>query len=1074
MNRKPNPFTLTKRINYGQRGLRGISLAAPLLALLAGTGCFRATGYDRTPLIVQEIPAIGGDRVPGLKSMAGTGDYYIGNDFIGLAVDASPPSASSGIAGASGGGSIVDVGYIVLDSSYRRSPAPCDLLDRMTSVVNQDPDISLVFDKFKAVNETDLARLEMRGQIHDPKHKLTGADWDDQGFVIGVSAATDISLGSLDRKFAIETTITNSGSSPIGIRNIADFVSQRGGGGFRILATVNEDNSGAPISNWGVDIPGTDFSQPLSSSVRSGLIVLMGVESGSNTMDCHSTLGLAPLDSEQFLVASDPQDSLNETRPIFPERFVAGGLDTGVPLGPGESLAHRRALYVKGGSSGAQDYDYTPYFTQLTPNQATGLLNDIIRDKMQQETSAPPLLIFNLEGSAARNGPVPSEIRFERYTGDNDPASDTQSAHWRLERLEWMEPPDMLEYMTDGYSLYPLTPLTNFGVFLKEGTYRIVSKNRLHATILQQGTNNIPDRPTLKTPIILENNSVFYLTEAISPERSEVYSPLGIRYSYTQAEFQIATRGNDNAIAFVQPMRFTVSGLDNYPDPRTRRMKKITSIYDANTKEPRIPGPPGSAEYPPGSFHFAGGNSAFGVQMSFMGAELSLWTPPGIYQVYGARGPLSVLESIRLDSRPGLGALYSTVIVFQAPPPKGWVGFDTPGPSLATTGGMAPCEQLASALAENVNIVAATEIDHQVDVDALYDEFRASLNYRAPHDAAIGEEPYIVSARTSNLDSYGTVTAYFTPANAGSRNGGARPSKGWSLADFLTQAEGKYNVIHRPRGPRGIFTQLGFNPALPLDQAAPWLHSAGNLSLGKTNGEFDAIEIMNAGTIGNNGTEGINMWWSEFRSVRNDWFALISQQSPQAFTKAVGFSSGKYSEDTPVGLVRTWLNIGEIALTQTGLEPVLEALKSGAIVVSSGPMLDVKVGGTGPGGLADIGGSPSSISLSLTLVAPDWVPVDEIRVVVNGQTAATIINPKAVFTRSTDDSRYYTGTISVPVPAGRDAWLVVEAGAPLSATGAYRQGTPWNIVMKGIYPIAITNPIFLDLNGGGYAPPGLR
>jgi hypothetical protein len=124
--------------------------------------------------------------------------------------------------------------------------------------------------------------------------------------------------------------------------------------------------------------------------------------------------------------------------------------------------------------------------------------------------------------------------------------------------------------------------------------------------------------------------------------------------------------------------------------------------------------------------------------------------------------------------------------------------------------------------------------------------------------------------------------------------------------------------------------------------------------------------------------------------------------------------------------------------------------------------------------LADIGGSPSSISLSLTLVAPDWVPVDEIRVVVNGQTAATIANPKAAFTRSTDDSRYYTGTISVPVPTGRDAWLVVEAGAPLSATGAYRQGTPWNIVMKGIYPVAITNPIFMDLNGGGYAPPGLR
>jgi hypothetical protein len=34
-------------------------------------------------------------------------------------------------------------------------------------------------------------------------------------------------------------------------------------------------------------------------------------------------------------------------------------------------------------------------------------------------------------------------------------------------------------------------------------------------------------------------------------------------------------------------------------------------------------------------------------------------------------------------------------------------------------------------------------------------------------------------------------------------------------------------------------------------------------------------------------------------------------------------------------------------------------------------------------------------------------------------------------------------------------------------------GTPWNKIMKGIYPIAITNPIFVDVNGGGYTPPGL-
>jgi hypothetical protein len=50
---------------------------------------------------------------------------------------------------------------------------------------------------------------------------------------------------------------------------------------------------------------------------------------------------------------------------------------------------------------------------------------------------------------------------------------------------------------------------------------------------------------------------------------------------------------------------------------------------------------------------------------------------------------------------------------------------------------------------------------------------------------------------------------------------------------------------------------------------------------------------------------------------------------------------------------------------------------------------------------------------------------------------------------------------------------VVEAGAPLNASGPYRPGTPWHAHMKGTCPVASTSPIFLGLTGGGYTPPGL-
>jgi hypothetical protein len=103
------------------------------------------------------------------------------------------------------------------------------------------------------------------------------------------------------------------------------------------------------------------------------------------------------------------------------------------------------------------------------------------------------------------------------------------------------------------------------------------------------------------------------------------------------------------------------------------------------------------------------------------------------------------------------------------------------------------------------------------------------------------------------------------------------------------------------------------------------------------------------------------------------------------------------------------------------------------------------------------------------------MPVDEIRVVVNGRVAAAVANPKAVFERNGKDSRFFRGSITVPLPpGGGDAWMVVEAGARLEAVGPLGpEWRAWNTLMKGIYPVAVTNPIFLSLSGGGYEPPGL-
>ena len=54
---------------------------------------------------------------------------------------------------------------------------------------------------------------------------------------------------------------------------------------------------------------------------------------------------------------------------------------------------------------------------------------------------------------------------------------------------------------------------------------------------------------------------------------------------------------------------------------------------------------------------------------------------------------------------------------------------------------------------------------------------------------------------------------------------------------------------------------------------------------------------------------------------------------------------------------------------------------------------------------------------------------------------------------------------------GTGAWIVVEAGVRLDQTGPYAVGTPWHDIQRGFYPIAVTNPIFINVTGLDYKHP---
>ena len=762
---------------------RASLVLAPLALALAagGTGCFRATGMARPTVAVEEIPAFGGDRLAGLKATSGPGDFFVGNDSVQLAVDGAAFGDREGQFGAPSGGAILDVGAVLLDQSYKRVSSPSDLVERLGPVVNQDPDLPLVFDRYTPGTGVNQVHLEMGGYVLDPKGKL-GVATDPQGRVAGVSVLHRILLNKGEAFFTLETTLTNGGTADLPIRSLGDYLSQRGGG-FRFVVPAVSTFGGTPLSSWGVEIPGSDFAAPLTSSVVAPMVALMGAESAGSTMDFHASLGILPLDVDQVLVASDPQHALTELRPRFPGRLVVGS-PAAANLPAGQSMTYRRRLYVAGGSS----------ISSSLPSQTTGVFNEMAQARSGLRGGNMGILSFDSFGTAVRGGPVQTEFRFERYTGPAvDPASDADPSHWVTERVEWREAADLPSAAGTMGLLLPAVPDTR-GL---GGTqpYRVSAANANQRFTLYLGTNLVdPNRPYLATPITPSKDQVWHLAENLSPERAEVVDAAGnvIKQKQMVHSFTVRQAGTLE-LGGLNPLRITLAGVGGTADPAMQRKRRLAGYFDAVFKGKLVLG----TNY--GAYQYTAGNEIFGSAFEPSSGAASAYFPTGDYLAYGTRGPLSYLDALPVKSFAGQQDVAHGFVSITSPLPAGWTAFDVPGPTQATTGGLNPGEMLSSALANGVQAVARTEEDVQTDPTALRTEFRSEIEFVSVTDAQrapIGSDPFVVGARSSSLGD-GFVTALFTPAPSSDRNGGARPSKGWTLADFITQAEGAYTVVHQ-------------------------------------------------------------------------------------------------------------------------------------------------------------------------------------------------------------------------------------------------------------------------------------
>ncbi|HWP66491.1 MAG TPA: CehA/McbA family metallohydrolase, partial [Candidatus Limnocylindria bacterium] len=281
-----------------------------------------------------------------------------------------------------------------------------------------------------------------------------------------------------------------------------------------------------------------------------------------------------------------------------------------------------------------------------------------------------------------------------------------------------------------------------------------------------------------------------------------------------------------------------------------------------------------------------------------------------------------------------------------------------------------------------------------------------------------------------------------------------------------------------PAGPERECTCVGYQPDRPLDEPPnDVLLDSGVLGPGSPanpdgvrNIDFDVLEIANGARAGD---------FPALLQMRADWFSLLAQDV-RKFGTAVSDSHRATLEHAGWG--RTFvLGAGDdpAALDVAAFNA---RVRAGAMVLSTGPYVELtaRAGKARAGVGEELAAASGKVRLAIRVTSPAWIPVDEVRVLVNGAvverfdaTTKPRVRPLPANPESSGKTLRFKATRKLALDA--DAFVLVEAGVPLPAEGAPGPTTPepMNQVVDGVVPYAVTNPIFVDVGADGYTAPGL-
>ncbi len=207
---------------------------------------------------------------------------------------------------------------------------------------------------------------------------------------------------------------------------------------------------------------------------------------------------------------------------------------------------------------------------------------------------------------------------------------------------------------------------------------------------------------------------------------------------------------------------------------------------------------------------------------------------------------------------------------------------------------------------------------------------------------------------------------------------------------------------------------------------------------------FDLLEVMNGPFFSNDKSRN--------SQVIEDWLHLLNRGY---YFPITGSSDSHGIDKSEPGYARTYVFYKGEKGNKLDTSALIQAMKKGQSFVSTGPIIEFTVNNTSiPGDTVTIEGN--QIDVGIKIQSAPWISVDEVRVIINGERK-----------------------IILPIDAAKEQILKFQDRVSLNleydsyvAVEVFGSGTLFPVVQKrlrneGPSPYALTNPIFVDVDGNG-------